>query len=165
MISMVMILAGCIGGGGSYDTDAGPRKAFHDWVEIMELGDFAGMWNRLPMTGKERFHSAWEEEKANLAKSSEDFKTGFMKRYGFSSWADVKTEDAASFFVRSMGVCDDGKTPQKYKILKKSTVHEFKYLSNGNSCVLTFKSADGVVLPLKMKLQKEGDMWQVIRMP
>ena len=145
--------------------EAGPNAAFHNWITIMENRDFSEMWNKLSLTGKERFSYSWDDEKENLAKASSEFKAGFMKRYRFSTWAEVESEDAGAFFVRSMAINDDGKVPRKYKLLKKSTIDKYDFQNNGNACVLTFKGPDGNLLPLKMKLQKEGEDWQIIRMP
>ena len=158
-------ISGCLVDGTLADSNSGPREAFHQWIEIIETRDFAGMWKKLPMTAKERFSYSWDEEKDQLARSSEEFKQGFIKRYGYSGWAEIKNEDARGFFIRSMSVNDDGKFPKKYSILKESTIENFEYLNNGNACIITFKGPQGNVLPLKMKFQKEGEDWQVIRMP
>lgn len=164
-LSAMILFSGCTGGADSSGMEAAPRAAFENWLEIIESSDFAGMWDKLSLTGKERFRYAWEDEKENLTKASSEFKAGFIKRYGFSSFDEVLDEDAASFFVRSMKVNDDGKLPKKYKVLKESTISNFEFLNNGNACILTFKDAAGSLLPLKMKLQKEGEDWNVIRMP
>jgi hypothetical protein len=163
--SALVFFSGCIDDHDSSGMEAAPREAFESWLQIIETGDFAGMWDKLSLTGKERFSYAWEDEKENLTKSSAEFKEGFIKRYGFSSFDEVLNEDAGSFFVRSMKVNDDGKFPQKYSVLKESTIDNFEFLNNGNACILTFKDSKGNFLPLKMKLQKEGEDWTVIRMP
>jgi len=164
-LSTVILFSGCFGDYESSGMESAPRASFEEWLNIVERGDFVAMWHKLSLTGKERFRYAWEDEKENLAKSSDEFKAAFMKRYGFSTWAEVKNEDAGAFFARSMKVNDDGKLPEKYKLLRKSTISNFEFQSNGNACILTFKGPDGILLPLKMKLQKEGDDWRIIRMP
>jgi hypothetical protein len=161
---MAVLLTGCE----SYESsgmESGPKKAFENWLTIVENRDFEGMWGKLSLTGKERFNSSWEDEKENLAKASAEFKAGFMKRYRFANWDEIKNEDSKAFFIRSMAVNDDGKIPQKYKLLRQSVINKFDFQNNGNSCILTFKGTDGNLLPLKMKLQKEGEEWRVIRMP
>ena len=167
-IGVSLLFAGCFGGDdddGAKGMDVGPTRAFKKWVSTVENNDYATMWAQLPITAKERFRYAWEDEKEQLEKSSKQMKDKFLKVYGFSSWDELKKEDAASFFVRSMGRYPKGKLPTKYQLLKKAKVHKITYADEGTSCIVTFLDEDGSPLPMRMKMLREGDEWKVVRLP
>ncbi len=163
-----ILFTGCIGDSnddGAKGMDVGPTKAFRKWVSTIENNDYGTMWAQLPITAKERFRYAWDDEKEQLAKSPQAVKTKFMKVYGFSSWKELQEEEAAAFFKRSMGRYPTGKLPTKYQLLKKAKVHKITYADEGTSCIVTFLDEDGSPLPMRMKMLREGEEWKVVRLP
>lgn len=145
--------------------DAGPAAAFRRWIAAVEVDDYRAMWNQLPITAKERFRYAWDDEREELKKATAEGRKRFMEAYGFSSWKEIENEEAEAFFVRSMGRYPKGKLPTKYQLLKKATIHKITYGDEGTSCIVTFLDEDGSPLPMRMKMLREGNDWKVVRLP
>jgi len=166
-VVVAFVAAGCFGPADDQarGMDAGPARAFKKWVATVEANDYRSMWEQLPITAKERFRYAWDDEKEQLEKSPLEARTRFMEVYGFASWTDVKGEEADAFFIRSMGRYPAGKLPTKYELLKRARIHKIVYGDEGTSCMVTFLDADGSPLPLRMKMLREGDDWKVVRLP
>ncbi len=163
---LMFFAVGCFGPEGARGIDAGPTKTFVKWVETIEQNDYTSMWKMLPITAKERFRYAWDDEKEQLKKSTVEMKSRFMKVYGFQNWSEIENEEAADFFVRSMGSFPKEKEiPMKYKLLKKAKIHKIIYGDEGSSCIVSFISPEGQILPMQMKMLREGNDWKVVRLP